>query len=174
MPRVILVILLCSLCLYGCSHNNKPVVWKSDHVVFADFQFFAIQPVINATGHHLMQDTLTFLHDSLVQEFMDRNLQPVHGRPTGNDVLVVQTEILNYKFQYFTGPPPPSGNIIGQCILRTRLIQETTGVVIGEIITTNRVDVGRGMLEHKTPDSLLLRSAAQIATEVAKMRGSLD
>ena len=174
MTRVILVILLCALCVYGCSHMNKPVVWKADHVVFADFHFFAIQPVSNATGHHVMQDTLTFLHGSLEQQFVARNLQPPDSRQTGNDVLVVQTEILNYKFQYFTGPPPPSGNIIGQCLLRTRLIQETTGVVIGEIITTNRVDVGRGMLEHKTPDSLLLRSAAQIATEVAKMRGSLD
>ena len=174
MPRVILIILLCSLCLYGCSHNNKPVAWKANKFVFSDVQYFDIQPVINATGHHVMQDTLTFLHDSLGQQFMARNLLPVEGRQTGNDVLVVQTELLSYKFQYFTGPPPPSGNIIGRCILRARLIQETTGAVVGEIITTESVDVGRGMLEQKTPDSLLRRSAAQIATEVAKMRGSLD
>ena len=85
-------------------------------------------------------------------------------------VLIVQSEILKYKFQFWTGPPPPSGNTIGLCILRTRLIQQTTGHVVGEIITTNQVNVGRGMLEAKSPDSLLQESAAQIASEVAKMR----
>ena len=170
MPRVTLIILLFTLCLLGCSSTTKPVVWTSSDIVFADFQFFDIQPVINATGHKVMQDTLTFLHDSLKKQFMARNLQIIDGRQTGDDVLVVQTEILNYKFQFFTGPPPPSRNIIGRCILRTQLIDKTTDQIVGEIITTNQVDVGRGMLEHKTPDSLLRRSAAQIATELAKMR----
>lgn len=169
MPRVSLFNLFFCLCLFGCSPSTGPVVWQSDQVVFADFQFFAIPPVINSTGHHVMQDTLTLLHDSLKQQFKARNLQIIDGRQTGNDVLIVQTEILTYKFQYFTGPPPPSRNIIGLCILRTRLV-ETTGKIVGEIITTDKVDVGRGMLEHKTPDSLLRRAAAQIATEVAKMK----
>ena len=173
MPRVSLFTLFFCLCLFGCSPSPGPVAWKNDKFVFSDFQYFDIQPVINATGHHVMQDPMAFLHGSLRQQFMARNLQIIDGRQTGDDVLVVQTELLNYKFQYFTGPPPPSGNIIGRCILRTRLIQETTGVVVGEIITTNSVDVGRGMLEQKTPDSLLRRSAEQIATEVVKMRGSL-
>ena len=170
MPRVTLIILLFTLCLLGCSSTTKPVVWTSSDIVFADFQFFDIQPVINATGHKVMQDTLTFLHDSLKKQFMARNLQIIDGRQTGDDVLVVQTEILNYKFQFFTGPPPPSRNIIGRCILRTRLIEKTTGQIVGEIITTNQVDVGRGMLESKSPDSLLRGSAAQVATELAKMR----
>ena len=170
MPRASFITLLFCLCLFGCSSSPGPVVWKSDHVIFSDFQFFHIQPVINATGHNVMQDTLTFLHDSLKQQFMARNLQIIDGRQTGNVVLVVQTEILKYKFQFFSGPPPPSRNIIGRCILRTQLIDKTTDQIVGEIITTNQVDVGRGMLEHKTPDSLLRRSAAQIATELAKMR----
>ena len=174
MPRASLITLLFCLCLFGCSPSPGPVAWKSDQVVFSDFQFFDIQPVINATGHHVMQDTLTFLHRSLRQQFVARNLQIIDGRQTGDDVLFVQTELLNNKFQYFTGPPPPSGNIIGRCILRTRLIQETTGVVVGEIITTNQVDVGRGLLEAKSPDSLLQGSAAQVAKEVAKMRGPHD
>ena len=170
MQRASLITFLFCLCLFGCSSSTGPVVWQSDHVIFSDFQFFHIQPVINATGHNVMQDTLTFLHDSLKQQFMARNLQIIDGRQTGTDVLVVQTEILKYKFQFFTGPPPPSRNIIGRCILRTQLIDKTTGQIVGEIITTNQVDVGRGMLEHKTPDSLLRRSATQIATELAKMR----
>lgn len=174
MPRVSLFTVLFCLCLFGCSSSPGPVAWKNDKFVFSDFQIFHIQPVINATGHHVMQDTLTFLHRSLRQQFMAKNLQIIDGRQTGNDVMVVQTELLNYKFQYFTGPPPPSGNIIGRCILRTRLIQETTGVVVGEIITTNQVDVGRGLLEAKSPDSLLQGSAAQVAREVAKMRGPHD
>jgi len=167
MPRVSLITVFFCLCLYGCSHTNKPVAWKSDKV---DFQLFDIQPVINATGHNVMQDTLTFLHDSIKQQFKARNLQIIDGRQNGNDVVVVQTEILTYKFQNFTGPPPPSRNIIGLCILRTRLIDKATVQIVGEIITTEKVDVGRGMLEHKTPDSLLRKSAAQIATELAKMR----
>ena len=85
-------------------------------------------------------------------------------------ILVVQSEILNYKFQFFTGPPPPSRDIIGLCILRTRLLDKKTGFIVGEIITTNKIDVGRGMLEPKSPDSLLQESAAQIAREVVKMR----
>ncbi len=117
-----------------------------------------------------MQDILIFLTDSLKQQFVARNLQLVDGQQIGNEVLIVQSEILKYKFQFFTGPPPPSGNTIGLCILRTRLIQKTTGRIVGEIITTNQVNVGRGMLEAKTPDSLLQESAAQIAREVAKMR----
>ena len=170
MPRGTLIILLFSLCLVGCFSTTKPVAWKSGDVVFADFHYFDIQPVANATGHTVMQNIPILLTDSLKQEFMARNLQLVDGQQTGNEILVVQSEILNYKFQFFTGPPPPSRNIIGLCSLRTRLIQKSTGHIIGEIITTNQVDVGRGMLEAKTPDSLLQESAAQIAREVAKMR----
>ena len=40
----------------------------------------------------------------------------------------------------------------------------------GNLQPTNQVDVGRGMLESKSPDSLLRGSAAQVATELAKMR----
>ena len=41
MPRVILVIFLYSLCLFGCSSTNGPVAWKSDKIVFSDFQFLS-------------------------------------------------------------------------------------------------------------------------------------
>ena len=170
MPRLTLIALFFSLCLSGCSSTTKPVVWKSNNIIFSDFQYFDVQPVANATGHTLMQDIPVFLTDSLKQKFIARNLQLVDGQQTGSDVLVVQSEILKYKFQFFTGPPPPSRNIIGLCILRTRLIEKTTGQIVGEIITTNKVDVGRGMLEAKSPDSLLQESAAQIAREVAKTR----
>ena len=170
MTRVALIVLLFSACLFGCSSTTRPVVWKSGDVVFSDFQYFDIQPVGNATGHTVMQDIPTFLTDSLKQQFVARNLQLVDGQRIGNEVLIVQSEILKYKFQFWTGPPPPSGNTIGLCILRTRLIQKTTGHLVGEIITTNQVNVGRGMLEAKSPDSLLQESAAQIAREVAKMR----
>jgi hypothetical protein len=170
MSRATLIVLLFSICLFGCFSTTKPVVWTSNDIVFADVQYFDVQPVANATGHTVMQDIPIFLTNSLKQQFLARNLQLVDGQQIGNAVLIVQSEILKYKFQYFTGPPPPSRNIIGLCILRTRLIQERTGHVVGEIITTNQVDVGRGMLEAKSPDSLLQESAAQIAREVAKMR----
>ena len=170
MSRVTLIALLFSLCLLGCSSTTRPLAWKSSNVDFSEFQHFEIQPVANATGHTVMQDIPTFLTDSLKQQFMARNLQLVDGQQAGNEVLIVRSEILKYKFQYFTGPPPPSRNIIGLCILRTRLIQKTTGQIVGEIITTNQIDVGRGMLEPKTPDSLLQESAAQTASEVANMR----
>ncbi len=170
MLRVTFIALFISLCLLGCSSTTNPLAWKSNNVDFSEFQNFDIQLVANATGHAVMQDILTFLTGSLKQQFLARDLQLVDGRQTENQVLVVQSEMLKYKFQFFTGPPPPSRDIIGLCILRTRLIQKTTGLIVGEIITTNRVDVGRGMLEPKTPDSLLRESAAQIAREVAKMR----
>ena len=170
MTRVALVALFFSLCLLGCISTTKPVVWKSADIDFSDFQYFDVQPVANATGHTVMQDIPVFLTDSLKQQFMARGLQLVEDQQIESNVLVVQSEILNYKFQFFTGPPPPSRNIIGLCILRTRLIQNATSQIVGEIITTNQVDVGRGMLEAKNPDSLLRESAAQIAREVAKMR----
>ena len=170
MTRVVLIVLFFSLCLFGCSSTTKPVVWKSGDIIFSDFQYFDVQPVANATGHTVMQNIPIFLTDSLKQQFVARNLQLVDGQQIGNEVLIVQSEILKYKFQFWTGPPPPSGDIIGLCILRTHLIQKTTGLIIGEIITTNQVNVGRGMLEAKSPDSLLRESAAQIASEVAKMR----
>lgn len=169
MPRVALIVLF-FLCHFGCSSTTRPVVWKSSDIVFSDFQYFDIQPVANATGHAVMQDIPDFLTDSLKQQFMARGLQLIDHRQAENAALIVQSEILKYKFQFWTGPPPPSGNTIGLCILRTRLMQQTTGLIVGEIITTNQVDVGRGMLEPKTPDSLLQESAAQIAREVAKMR----
>ena len=169
-----LIILFFSLCLFGCSSTTKPVVWKSSDIAFSDFQYFDIQPVANATGHTVMQNIPIFLTDSLKQQFVARDLQLIDHRQAENEVLIVQSEILKYKFQFWTGPPPPSGNTIGLCILRTRLIQKTTGHLVGEIITTNQVNVGRGMLEAKSPDSLLQGSAAQIAREVVKMRGPHD
>jgi len=174
MSRATLIVLLFSICLFGCSSTTKPVVWTSNDIAFTDFQYFDIQPVANATGHTVMQDIPAFLTDSLKQQFMARDLQLIDHRQAENEVLIVQSEILKYKFQFWTGPPPPAGNTIGLCILRTRLIQQTTGQVVGEIITTNQVNVGRGMLEAKSPDSLLQESAAQIAREVAKMRGPHD
>ena len=174
MPRASLITLLFCLCLFGCSSSTGPVVWTSNDIVFADFQYFDIQPVANATGHTIMQNIPIFLTNSLKQQFMARNLQITNGQQTGSNILVVQSEILSYKFQFFTGPPPPSRNIIGLCILRTRLIQEKTGHIVGEIITTNQVDVGRGMLEAKSSDSLLQGSAAQVAREVVEMRGHHD
>jgi len=170
MSRVVLIALFFSLCLLGCSSTTNPLAWKSDDVDFSEFQYFDIQPVSNATGHAVMQDILTFLTDGLKQQFLARNLQLVDDRQTENQVLVVQSEMLKYKFQFFTGPPPPSRDIIGLCILRTHLIQKTTGLIVGKIITSNRVDVGRGMLEPKNPDSLLRESTNQIAREVVRMR----
>jgi len=170
MTRTTFIALCFSLCLLGCSNTTRPVVWKSNNVDFSRFRHFDIQPVANATGHAVMQDILIFLTDSLEQQFLARNLQLVDDRQTKNETLIVQSEILKYKFQFWTGPPPPSGDIIGLCILRTRLLQKTTGLIVGEIITTNRVDVGRGALEPNSQDSFLLESAGQIATEVARMR----
>ena len=87
MPRLTLIALFFSLCLFGCSSTTKPVVWKSNDIIFSDFQYFDVQPVANATGHTLMQDIPGFLTDSLKQTFIARNLQVVDGQQTGSDVM---------------------------------------------------------------------------------------
>jgi len=102
---------------------------------------------------------------SLEEEFEAKNLQLTDSWHTESHVLIVQSEVLQYKFQFFTGPPPPSGDIVGLCVIRTQLLHQSSNQIVAEIITVNQIDVGRGMLEPKGPESLLQEFAVPIAFE---------
>jgi hypothetical protein len=155
--------------LFGCTSPTKSTAWKSDDVVFSDFKSFDVQPVANATGHFLSPEILSSLRANIMEEFEVKNIPLSNSRHAGSDVLAVQSEVLKYKFQFWTGPPPPSGDILGLCIVRTRLMQMPSSHIVAEVITVNQIDVGRGLLEPNKPESLLQESAATIAKEIAKM-----
>jgi len=167
--RAGLIALVFMLCLSGCSTTKKSTVWKSDDIDFSDFKAFDIQPVSNATGHFLSPEILSSLKANLKKEFEVKNLSLSKSRHAESDLLTVQSEILKYKFQFFKGPPPPSGDIVGLCIVRTQLLKMPSNHIVAEIITVNQIDVGRGMLEPKKPESLLQDVAATIVREIAKM-----
>jgi hypothetical protein len=167
--RAGLIAIFFILCLSGCSTTKKSTAWKSDDVAFSDFKAFDIQPVSNATGHFLSPEILSSLSANLKEEFEIKKLPLSDSRYTEIEILAVQSEILKYKFQFFKGPPPPSGDIVGLCIVRTRLLQMPSSHIVAEVITVNQIDVGRGVLEPKNPESLLQDAAATIAREVAKM-----
>ncbi|MCW8858232.1 MAG: hypothetical protein OQK97_00820 [Deltaproteobacteria bacterium] len=169
MLRTAIIAFLSILCLSGCSSTTKSLTWTSSNVVISDFKAFDIQPVSNATGGTISEEVLSSLTQLLRYRFKVENLQLTDSRPTGIDSLTVQSEVLEYKFQYFTGPPPSSGNKSGLCIVRTRLLQKPANSPVAEIITFYKVDVGQGMLEPKTPEYLLKEVATTIAQEVAKM-----
>jgi len=167
MLRTAVIVFLSLLCFAGCSSTTKSLTWKSNNIAISNFKSFAIQPVSNATGGVLSEEVLSSLTLLLRDRFNAENLQLADSRTSVSDSLAVQSEILEYKFQYFTGPPPPSGTTSGLCIVRTQLLQKPANIPMAEIITFNKMDVGQGMLELKEPGELLRKSAATIAKEVA-------
>jgi len=176
MLRASIVLLLFLSCLSGCTSTSESITWKSRHVDLNDFNHFEIQPVANATGRAVSEDILSLLTAFLREQFAANDLQLPDSRQAGNKSLLVQTEILEYKvkiypkpYQLHYGPPPPSGGDIGLCIVRTRLVETSSNQVVAEVITVNKMAIGKGLLEPQSPDDILERSATAIAKEIARM-----
>lgn len=168
MRRLIIAFLLIC-CSSGCTSASKPLVWKSKKFTADSYTIYEIQQVSNATGTFIKREVLSFLTESLKDQFTSKNLQLLDSQQSINEVLIVRSEILKYKFQFFTGPPPPSGDTTGLCILRTRLFQKSSDEIVAEIVTVKKVDVGQGILEPDDYEDILRESAAAVALEVAKM-----
>ena len=163
------IVLLFIYCLLGCAPTTKPLVWKAKDLVISDFSAFKIQPVLNATGKNIEQEILFFLTAHLKEQFGVHNLKLNGSRPTKSEILTVQSEVLLYEVKSFMSPAPPLKNMIGRCILRTRLFQESSADIAAEIITINQVDVGQGLFAPKEPERVLQESAAAVAREIANM-----
>lgn len=161
--------LLFTFFLLGCSSTTKPLVWKAEDVAISDFKAFEIQPVLNATDKYIDQEILSILTEYLKEQFEVKNLQLIDPTQTKSEVLTVQSEILVYEVKLFMSPAPPLKNMMALCILRTRLVQKSSSNVVAEIVTVNKINVGQGLFEPKSPEYVLKKSAAAVAKEVAKM-----
>jgi hypothetical protein len=167
--RTVPLTLLLAVYLAGCAPTTRPVVWKAEDLVLGVETVFDVRPVANSTGHVVSPAVMSLLTEHLRQQFVKYDLPLADAPQPDGDVLSVQTEILAYKFQFFTGPPPPSGHTTGLCILRTRLLEKSSDRLVAEIVTVNRVNVGQGLLEPVNPDRFLRESSAKVAREVAGM-----
>jgi hypothetical protein len=174
--RTGIIALLFTLCLFGCS-TTKPIVWKAQDISFTDFKAFEIRPVFNATGKSVKQDILSFLTASLKEEFELQNLQLADATQPTSRVLVVQSDILVYTTsKQVTGKQvaTASGGAywLAQCSLLTRLINKSTSNVVARISTTN--EFGVKLREYENHERILKKSAATVATEVAKLMKPLE
>lgn len=165
---ILLIILI--HCLSGCSSIRKSYVWTADPQTISESTEFEIRQTADLSGMVVSQKLLTYLTDSLREEFTSRHLRIAGSANADGQVLIVQTEILVYKFQAFTGPPPPSRNIVGLCILLTRLVRKDANRPSVEIRTINQIDVGRGLLEPKNPEELLQKVAVFVAENVSDLQ----
>lgn len=163
------VLLVLFIGLSACSRPTKPLAWKSSEFIFNSRMTFAIQPVANATGHFINEDILTLLTAKLRHAFRDNDLKSIESEQTTPEILIVKSEVLKYTFQYYTGPPPASGQTQGLCIIRTQLLEAAAGQVVAEIMSINKRDVGQGILEPKDPESILQEAATTIAREIVKL-----
>ena len=167
--RTFVTTLILTLCLFGCSPTTRPLVWKAKGVDINNFSAFEIQQAINPTGKRIEQEILSLLTAYLIDEFEVKNLQLIDYPQTKSNVLTVRTEILVYEVKLFMSPAPPLKDKIAQCILRTRLYQKSSNIVVAEIVTVNQIDVGQGLFEPKNSEDVLKESAAAVAAEVAKI-----
>jgi len=174
--RTGIIVLLFTLCLFGCS-TTKPVVWKAQDISFSDFKAFEIRPVFNATGKSVKQDILSFLTASLKEQFELQNLQLTDGTQTESRVLVVQSDILVITTsKQATGKQvaTASGGAyrIAQCSLLTRLINKSTSNVVARISTIN--EFGVKLQEYGTHERILKKSAETVAKEVVQIMQPLE
>ena len=167
--RTKLFILFMTLVIWGCSSTSKVVVWQAKDVAVANYKAFEVQPVINARGKPIRQDTLDFLTVVLQEEFEKINLQLSESLQTRNEILTVQTEILAYEPNRLHRLTPSFESGKALCILRTRLFQKSLLNAVGEIVTIKEINVGIGLFEPTKPEYVLKESAAVVAKEVAKM-----
>ena len=166
MLRNAVIALLSLLCLSACFSTTRSLSWKSGTVAIGQVKSLMIQPVVNATGGALNEEVLRALTRFLREQLKATHLLLTASDAEGSDSLTVQSAVLEYKFQFFSGPPPPSGQTSGLCIVRTHLRKMPENILVAEILTFNKVDVGQGLLEHKTPDPLLRETAAAIVREM--------
>jgi len=169
--RTCLIALLFSLCLWSCS-TTKPEVWIAQDASLGSFKAFEIQPVFNATGTPIKQDTLAFLTAYLREQFALQHLQLSSSPEAKSGILVVQNDILLYEASRPTGIG--FGNMGGsgasrmsRCKIRTRLVEKSTNKVVAAALTTK--EVGLGAIGNETQEWFLREVAAAVAKEVAGM-----
>ena len=168
MMRLVIIACMATFCLAGCTSTKRSLAWKSASASFGENPSFEIMPVVNSTGVTLNEEILTDITRRLKNRFTAENLKVTGAVSTEKrESVSVRSEILQYRFQYFTGPPPAAGNTSGLCIMRTRLLAKIDGALLAEVTTFNKLDVGQGMLEAKDPETLLEKCAKSIAKEVA-------
>lgn len=167
MMRLVIIAFMATFCLAGCTSTTRSLAWQSENADFGDNPSFEILPVVNSTGVTLDEDILAFMTRRIRDRFEAENLKLAGPAAGDGDIVSVRSEMLQYRFQYFAGPPPPKGDTSGLCIMRTRLFKKTDSTLLAEVTTFNKLDVGQGMLEPKDPESLLEKCARSIVKEVA-------
>jgi hypothetical protein len=179
--RTAVIILLLAYWLSGCYPEIHPSAWQDKTVSMAHFSAFDIQPVTNSTGKPISQDILTFLTITLKEKFADNNLHLADSSGSDGDVLLVQAEILVYEVKNLEDPSPLNYPFFqprsiferfrtAECVLHTRLINKSTGTVVGEITASSKIDVEADAFRPNSVEFLLQELAAAVAKEVTTMK----
>ena len=169
MLRTVVFALVLTLCLVACSTQPSPMVWLSKDFTMTNYTSFEIQPAENLTESFLQPEILHFLTVALKEEFAMKDLQLYDSQHDDNKALTVKSEIWAYKINTTPSSRRLNKTVYALCILRIHLFDKESDNFLAEIFTVNQIIFGYGLLEPKTPEEVLKKSAATVAKELAKM-----
>ena len=164
------VSLVAGLVFFGCTPAGKSVVWQDPDASFAVYQVFVIMPVFNATGKPIADDNLALLTSLLKEQMRKNQLLVADSPPAGHGVLTVRSELLAYDVSGSVFGTNLFGTYSGgtyRCTVRTLLVEQTTGQVVGRIVGTREMDVF--YYSSRVDRRLLKAMAEEIAGKVATL-----
>ena len=170
--------LILALCLLGCSPKTASVAWRVKNVSLASYTAYEILPVADATGEYVNQEILDYLTDMLKKQFARKRLQPPGANHSQRGVLTVQSEILAYEIKHFKGPSLMGApfakysekKTTAECSLLTLLIDKSSGEIVTEVLTSQKIFLSPGLFSPKNKETVLRKSAEAVANEVANMQ----
>jgi hypothetical protein len=156
--------------LSGCS-STKPIVWTKGDVSFTSFRFFEIKPVVNATGKNDKQEIVSSLTAHFKEQFERQNLQLNNDPQIKNEVLVVESNLLNYGSRDISTTSISAASRrytrVSFVVLETFLVNKSKSYNVARI-STNK-EVGYSQYTSDTAEWLLKETAAEVAKEVVQI-----
>jgi len=168
MKKLSTIFFLCfAIIMSGCITTSKPMVSMKKGVSLVGYKVFKVQPVLNETGKTYKFNVSSTLTQNIKSKLRDKGFIVSDGTITSKKVLIIKSKLLSYEPGSALKRWFAAGFGKTQATVKTSLIDNTTGKVLGEFVSAETVSAG-GLYSAGADKWILDTIATGIVDEIEK------
>lgn len=172
MKKLLLILAILALPLQiSVAAEKEAIVWIAEDVSLKGYKQVELQPVSNDTGKNYEVDVAALMNKTIRNNLEAAGLRVLEpNKSPESDVIGLQNSLVEFIPGSVGGRWVGLGRGASVCILRTFVIDDTSGEIVAEIISAKVVDTG-GIFSAGAEKTVPKGVAKRTAGEVAKLVG---